>query len=209
MSHEHHSTARRRALPLFVGLTMSALFAVVAVRCSSREHTSPSGVPNAEQAQGGQAPAAGPAAVAAERTASLERTEQPGGAGGAGGADRDAGTTTLGRLMQVTDKHDRAMLADIERTAKQTPSNSVYRLLEMRRSGKSRAQLERFIQGELEGGVAVRLVAMKWLRAIHGESERESERESEPAPSRDPLLRQPGEPDAQPRTVKPLTKTSP
>jgi len=201
MSADHHLPARRRALPLFVGLIVSALFAVVAVRCSSREHASPPGGLNAEQAQGGQAPAAGPAAVAAERSAALERVQEPGGAGGAGGADRDAGTTTLGRLMQVTDKHDRSMLADIERTAKQAPSNSVYRLLELRRSGKSRAQLERFIQSELEGGVAVRLVAMKWLRAIHGEPE--------PAPSKGPLLRQPGEPDAQPRTVKPLTKTGP
>jgi hypothetical protein len=202
MSGDHQLPARRQALPLFVGLIVSALFAVVAVRCSSRKHTPPSAL-SAEQVQGGQAPA-GPAAVAAERAATLERADEsgePGEPGGAGGADRDAGMTTLGRLMQVTDKHDRAMLADIERTAKQTPSNSVYRLLELRRAGKSRAVLERFIQSELEGVVAVRLVAMKWLRAIHGERA--------PAPSNEPLLRQPGEPDAQPRTVKPLTKTGP
>jgi hypothetical protein len=202
MSDDNHLPARRQALPLFIGLMVSALMAVVAVRCSSRQHGSPPAVVNIEQAQGGQAPvAAGPAEVAAERSATLERVQEPGGAGGAGGAVSDAGTTTLGRLMQVTDKHDRAMLADIERKAKQRPSNSVYRLLELRRAGKSRADLERFIQTELDGGITVRLTAMKWLRAINGEPE--------PAPSTDPLLRQPGEPDAQPRTVKPLTKTGP
>jgi hypothetical protein len=198
MSDDNHLPARRQALALFIGLMVSALMAVVAVRCSSREHGSPPAVVNIEQAQGGQAPAAGPAEVAAERSATLERVQE---AGGAGGAVSDAGTTTLGRLMQVTDKHDRAMLADIERKAKQPPSNSVYRLLELRRAGKSRAALERFIQTELEGGITVRLMAMKWLRAISGEPE--------PAPSTEPLLRQLGEPGAQPRTVKPLTKVGP
>jgi len=201
MSDDNHLPARRQAFPLLIGLMVSSVMAVAAVRCSSREHGAPPAVVNAEQVQGGQAPAAGPAEVAAERSATLERAE-PSTTGGTGGsAERDAGTTTLGRLMQVTDKHDRAMLADIERKAKQPPSNSVYRLLELRRAGKSRADLERFIQTELEGGITVRLMAMKWLRAIHGEPE--------PAPSPEPLLRQPGEPDAQPRTVKPLTKTGP
>lgn len=194
MSDDHHLPARRQALPIFIGLIVSAALAVVAVRCSSRDAMPPSAL-NAEQTQGSEAEAAPiadqpPAAqVAEEQAAQKQQNAAP-----------DAGSTSVGKLMQVTDAHDRTLLADIERKAEQTPDKSVYQLLELRRAGKPRAELERFIQNDLKGGVAVKLSAMKWLRAIHGEPDPEPPSE---------LLRGPGEPDPQDRVVKPLTKVGP
>jgi hypothetical protein len=189
---DHHRPTRRRALPIFIGLMVSAALAVTAVRCSSSE--SPAGV-NAEHSQGAEAepPAKAPAAAPAplpnvEAAEPAAESSRPGG-------------TTIGRLMGVTDAHDRTLLADIERKAGQAPDESVYRLLELRRAGKPRAELERFIQNDMQGGIAVRMSAMKWLRGLYGDPE--------PALSNEPLLRGPGDPDPQPRTVKPLTKTAP
>jgi hypothetical protein len=174
---DHHLPARRAALPILIGLIVSAAVAAAGIRCSSPGASPPRADVDTERSQGAE---------------SVEPPAEP---------VREQGGTSVGRLMEVTDTHDRTLLADIERKAGQAPDKSVYQLLELRRAGKPRAELERFIESELQGGIAVRMSAMKWLRAIHGDPE--------PAPSNDPLLRGPGDPDPQPRTVKPLTKTSP
>lgn len=193
---DHHLPARRQALPLLIGLSVSAALAVTAVRCTSREHTPPAAL-NAEASQGADE-AEPPAPVAATEPARSAEAEP---AADEPAEARDAGATSIGRLMEISDAHDRTLLADIERKSHMAPDKTVYRLLALRRAGKPRVELERFIQNELQGGVAVKIIAMRWLRSTHGEPE--------PAPSGEPLLRGPGEPDPQPRTVKPLTKTSP
>jgi hypothetical protein len=190
MTDEHRHPAHRRALPLIAGLAFAALLAVAGVRCSSpsAHDAAPQTATSASQTQGDEAEAR--AARAPER-GTPAADESPGDAGAA---------TTIGRLMRATDVHDRSLLADIERKTKRAPPASAFALLELRRAGKPRAELERFIQTELEGGVSVRLAAMQWLRAIHGEAEPSDDTE---------LLREPGAPDPQPRTVKPPTKTTP
>jgi hypothetical protein len=193
---DHHLPARRQALPILIGFIVSAALAVTAVRCTSRDNTPPSASSaepshGAEQAQ----PAAPVAASEPARSADPEPVAQK------PVEQRNAGATSIGRLLEITDAHDRTLLADIERKSNVAPDETVYQLLALRRAGKPRAALERFIQDDLQGGVAVKMIAMRWLREIHGEPS--------PAPSGEPLLRGPGEPDPQPRTVKPLTKTSP
>lgn len=187
MATDHHRPARRQALPIAIGFLVSAWLAVEAVRCSPAE---PPGASSVEQTRGDEAVAAAPP-PAAEPTRSATPAAEP----------RDAGAaTTIGRLMRATDEHDRSMLAEIERTTHRAPSASALELLELRRAGKPRAQLEAFIQTKLEGGIPARLAAMKWLRATHGEPE--------PADN-NTVLRAPGTPAEQPRIVKPLTKKAP
>ena len=193
---DHHLPARRQALPLLIGFVVSAALAVAAVRCTSRDDT-PTAASNAEPSQGAEE-AEPPAPVAANEPAHKAGAEP---AAHEPAEERDAGVTSIGRLMQVTDAHDRTLLADIERKSNVAPDKTVYELLALRRADRPRAELERFIQDDLQGGIAVKMIAMRWLRATHGEPEQ--------APSGEPLLRRPGEPDPQPRTVKPLTKTSP
>jgi hypothetical protein len=194
---DHHLPARRQALPIFIGFLVSAALAVAGVRCSSPDAVSPPADSHVEHSQGAElAPPTTPIAAEPAPARSAAATEPAPAA-----EPSDPGGTTIGRLMEVTDANDRTLLADIERKAGQPPDKTVYQLLELRRAGKPRAELERFIQSELQGGIAVRMSAMKWLRKVHGEPE--------PAPSNEPLLRGPGDPDPQPRTVKPLTKASP
>lgn len=190
---DHHRPARRQALPIFLGFLVSAALAVTTMRCTSRDPaqpvaTSPAPTQGSEGAVNTASPPA-QAEPAPARTAAAPTSTTP-----------DAGTNTIGRLMKVTDAHDRSLLSRIERKAQREPDATVYQLLELRRAGKPRAELERFIQTELKGGLAVRVIAMRWLRSIHGEPESEADGK--------PLLRGPDEPDPQPRTVKPLTKTA-
>jgi len=191
MTDDHRMPAQRQALPLIAGILFSALLAVVAVRCSSRsEGDATPNLAAAPQTQGDEAEAR--AVGATKRGGAAVQQEQ---------APRDAGApTTIGRLMRATDEHDRSLLADIERKAKQAPPASAFKLLELRRAGKPRAELERFIHTELEGGAPVRLAAMQWLRAIYGEPEPKADID---------IVREPGAPSPLPRTVKPLTKSTP
>jgi len=190
MSTDHHHPARKQALPLIIGLLFSALLAVVAVRCSSARYQTPSEATSAASQGDESKPPTSTTAATAPPSSAPAAQEPP-------VADSP---TTIGRLMHATDEHDRSMLAEIERTTQQAPSASVLELLELRRAGKSRAELERFIQSKLEGGIPARLAAMKWLRATHGEPEPADDNE---------VMHAPGGPDELPRTVKPLTKKNP
>lgn len=195
MAGSSHRPARKRALQLLFGALLAGLFAVAAVRCS-RSHDDPPAAASAGQTQGAEASHAASAPPASPAPPARAAPGDP----PAAAAPVDAGApTTIGRLMRATDEHDRSLLAEIERATKQAPAQSALDLLELRRSGATRAELETFIQTKLQGAIPVRLAAMKWLRAIHGE----------PEPADDNrVLSAPGEPQG-PRTVKPLTKKAP
>jgi len=189
---DHRTPARKNALSLLIGLSLAAALALLAVRCTSRsDHGTPS-VPAVASTHGEERPSAAPppAATQAPAPAVADHAEPA--------ATPDAGApTNIGRLMRATDAHDRDLLATIERKTHAAPPSTVRELLELRRAGKSRAELERFIDGKLGGGIAVRSAAMQWLRAIHGE----------PEPTRDiGILSRPNTTDPAQRTVKPLTK---
>ena len=181
--------AIRRTLSLVAGLALAAAFAVMAVRCTSPARRDAGPAPSAEATHGHEPPSGAPAIPSASAPeAKLEaRASSP-----------DAGAPTgVGRLMRATDAHDRDLLARIERETHAAPPAPVRQLLELRRAGRPRAELEQFIHEELGGGVPVRRAAMRWLRAIYGD----------PEPVRDiEVVREPGAPEPGPRNVKPLTK---
>src|SRR5688500_16449402 len=134
---DHRQPARRNALSLIVGLLFAAALAVIAVRCTSRSN---SDAPGADATQG-EEPASTAAAPPPTTAPEVAPTPAP-----QASAARDAGApTSIGRLMRATDTHDRDLLATIERKTHAAPPATARELLELRRAGKSRAELERFI----------------------------------------------------------------
>jgi len=71
-------------------------------------------------------------------------------------------------FMRNSDKHDRELLASVERETKKAPSAEVLELLALRRSGASASEIERFIDTELAGDIRVRAAARRWLRESTG-----------------------------------------
>jgi hypothetical protein len=100
----------------------------------------------------------------------------------------------VARAMRATDAHDRTLLADIERQTKKPPPKAVHALLALRKEGKSRAELERFIAAQLAGDVVVRMLTMRWLDG----------RETPAIKERAPILRSAPELDG-PRQLQPIT----
>ena len=77
----------------------------------------------------------------------------------------DADASAVTHVLRATDAHDRDLLAAIERQTKASPSNAVYELIELRRSGATRDELQGFIDRELAGRLPIRVAASRWLRA--------------------------------------------
>jgi hypothetical protein len=71
-------------------------------------------------------------------------------------------------FMRNSDKHDRELLASVERETKKSPSPEVLELLALRRSGASMSELEQFIDTELASDIRVRAAARRWLRESTG-----------------------------------------
>ena len=71
-------------------------------------------------------------------------------------------------FMRNSDKHDREVLATVERETKKSPSPEVLELLALRRSGASASEIERFVDTELAGDIRVRAAARRWLRESTG-----------------------------------------
>ena len=81
-------------------------------------------------------------------------------------ARRDAGTSDVAQVLRATDVHDRALLAGIERQTKASPPSTVHQLIELRRRGATRDELQAFIDRELSGRLPIRVAANRWLRAV-------------------------------------------
>lgn len=136
---------------------------------------------------------------AAPALAQLARVSDAGARDASASAPEKKQDNAVARAMRATDAHDRTLLADIERQTKKAPPKAVHALLALRKAGKSRAELERFIVAELAGDVVVRMLAMRWLDG------RETPAMKEPAP----LLRSADELDG-PRQLQPIkSETAP
>ena len=145
---------RGRKLAVALALALAAV-ALIALRDGS-------GAPHSVDADGsGMRGPAAPTPLPATATAAHEPANTR-----ALQARRDAGTSDVAQVLRATDVHDRALLAGIERQTKASPPDTVHQLLELRRNGATRDQLQAFIDRELSGRLPIRVAANRWLRAV-------------------------------------------
>ncbi len=143
---------RGRKLAVALGAAL-ALAAIVLI--SARDRRDASGARTRGTQTAVNAPAAPASALREPPPSAAEPTA----------TQRDAGTSAVAHALRATDAHDRDLLAAVERQTKASPPNAVYDLIELRRSGASRDELQAFIDRELAGRLPIRVAAGRWLRA--------------------------------------------
>jgi hypothetical protein len=136
--------ARGRTLAVALGVAVM-LAAIVLITARSRDASE---TPTGGTQIAANTPAAAPSGAAMTAT------------------QRDAGTSAVARVLRATDAHDRDLLAAIERQTKASPPKAIYDLIELRRSGATRDELQRFMDRELAGRLPLRVAAGRWLRAV-------------------------------------------
>jgi hypothetical protein len=127
---------------------------------------------------GEQAPASEPqepaAAAGAEAPAPLAATaappaqHAPDASVAAGREERPRADNPVARSMAQHDAHDRALLGELERMAHPPPPAAVFELLALRRQGKPRDELARFISEHLSADMAARVALARWLDTVTG-----------------------------------------